>query len=113
MKLILHPLVQLDLNGIAEHVFLHTNDPVAAQARLIEARILIEDILKNPGLGAPLRQPGWRFRHGGSGRRLTVVYRHDAEKSALYVALIAFGGQNWTERVDARSSNKLMSGENG
>ena len=44
-------------------------------------------------LAAPL--DGWLVRHGGRGHRITVVFRADVERDVLYVALVAFGGQDW------------------
>jgi len=43
-------------------------------------------------------------RHGGRGHRLTIVFRADSERDVLYVALVAFGGQNWMAEGTSRKS---------
>lgn len=47
---------------------------------------------------------GWLVRHGGRGHRLTVVFRADLNKNCVFVALIAFGGQDWMTESEARKS---------
>lgn len=55
------------------------------------------DILANPLSGVRLSAPldGWLVRHGGRDHRLTVVFRPDREANTVFVALVAFGGQDW------------------
>ena len=53
-------------------------------------------------LSAPL--DGWLVRHGGRGHRITIVFKADLDLGALYVALVAFGGQDWIADGDARRS---------
>ena len=80
MRIVPHPLLERDIVGIAEHVHAVSGDAVAARRRIIEVRDLIAAIVEEPGLGTALGGPltGWRVRHGGGGRRITVVFRHDA-----------------------------------
>lgn len=106
MRIVPHPLLERDIVGIAEHVHAVSGDAAAARRRITEARDLIAAIADEPGLGVALDGDltGWRVRHGGSGRRITVVFRHDAPTEALYVALVAFGGQDWEGRAVGRSS---------
>ena len=67
---------------MAEHVFAVSGDGAAARKRITEARELIEAIASQPGLGTGLdgSLTGWRVRHGGQGRRITIVFRHDARQ---------------------------------
>ena len=106
MRIIPHPFLERDIVGIAEHVHSVSGDAAAARRRIAEVRDLIAAIADEPGLGVALAGDvaGWRVRHGGGGRRITVVFRHDAADDALYVALVAFGGQDWERRVAGRSS---------
>ena len=105
MKVVPHPLLERDIIGMAEHVFAVSGDGAAARRRIFEARALIEAIVAEPGLGTTLDGPldGWRVRHGGRNRRITVVFRHDTASDALYIALIAFGGRDWEAYAGGRS----------
>ncbi|WP_299823098.1 type II toxin-antitoxin system RelE/ParE family toxin [uncultured Jannaschia sp.] len=90
---------------MAEHIFAVSGNGAAARRRILEARELIGVVVAEPGLGTTLDAPldGWRVRHGGRNRRITVVFRHDAASDALYIALIAFGGRDWGAHVARRS----------
>jgi plasmid stabilization system protein ParE len=101
-----HPLVRQDLRELARHVADVSGDLRAAERRLDQVDDLLVDILQNPHLGALLSDalPGWRVRHGGVGRRITIVYRLSEAGDCLQIALVAFGGQNWTDTAPARSS---------
>ncbi|SIT87062.1 type II toxin-antitoxin system RelE/ParE family toxin [Pontibaca methylaminivorans] len=97
MRLIRHPLVARDLTALIEHIRDVTGDPAAAERRLDEIEAMLRDIAGNPYSGTRLAAPldGWLVRHGGRGHRLTIVFQVDAERDALYIALVAFGGQDW------------------
>ncbi|WP_347269065.1 type II toxin-antitoxin system RelE/ParE family toxin [Paracoccus sp. (in: a-proteobacteria)] len=98
MRLIRHPLVVRDLTALVEHILDVTGGDVgAAERRLDEIEAMLRDIAGNPHSGARLAAPlgGWLVRHGGRGHRLTIVFRADATRDALYIALVAFGGQDW------------------
>ena len=98
MRLIRHPWVARDLVALADHIVEVTQGDVAAAARrLDEVDALIAEIFANPLSGMRLAAPldGWLVRHGGRGHRVTVVFRADVESDVLYVALVAFGGQDW------------------
>lgn len=98
MRLIRHPLVARDLTGLVDHIIEVTQGSFAAASRrLDEVDDLIADILANPLSGARLSAPldGWLVRHGGRDQRLTVVFRPDRETNIVFVALVAFGGQDW------------------
>lgn len=105
MRIVPHPLIERDIVGIAEHVFTVSGDAAAARRRISEVRDLIAAIVDQPGLGVALGDglSGWRVRHGGGGRRITVVFRHDTEADRLYVALVAFGGQDWQGHASKRT----------
>lgn len=106
MRQVRHPLVEQDVAGIFEHVLATTGgDLDAAERRLDEIDDLLRAIADNPSSGARLPPPltGWLVRHGGRGQRLTVLFRPDLDRRLLFVALIAFGGQNWMEAVGGRS----------
>ena len=102
-----HPLVRHDLRELARHVADVSGDPRAAERRLDQVDDLLADILKSPKSGALLSgaMPGWRVRHGGEGRRITIVFRLSEADDRLQIALVAFGGQNWMDTVPARSSS--------
>lgn len=98
MQLIRHPLVARDLTALVEHILDATGgDLGAAERRLDEIEAMLRDIAGNPHSGARLAAPldGWLVRHGGRRHRLTIVFRADAARDALYIALVAFGGQDW------------------
>lgn len=105
MKVVPHPFVERDIVGMAEHVFAVSGDGTAARRRISEARGLIESIVAEPSLGTALvgLLEGWRVRHGGQGRRITIVFRHEADLDTLYIALVAFGGQDWETHAVGRS----------
>ncbi len=105
MRIVAHPLLDRDILGMAEHVFTVSGDAGAARRRIAEARDLIAALVEEPGSGVALGDglPGWRARHGGGGRRITVVFRHDAAAGALYIALVGFGGQDWQGRASGRA----------
>lgn len=98
MQLIRHPLVARDLTALVEHILDVTDGDVdAAGRRLDEIEAMLRDIYDNPFSGTRLAPPldGWLVRHGGRDQRLTIVFRANATRDALYVALVAFGGQDW------------------
>ena len=101
-----HPLVRRDLRELARHVADVSGDPGAAERRLDQVDALLADILANPNSGAFLsaKLPGWRVRHGGADRRITIVFRLTQAEDCLQIALVAFGGQNWMTEVPDRSS---------
>ena len=107
MRQIRHPLVRRDVMGIFDHVLGTTRgDLAAAERRLDEIDDLLRAIADNPASGVRLdgALAGWRARHGGRGRMITVVFRADPEARLIHIALIAFGGRNWLDAaVDRRS----------
>ena len=103
MRQIRHPLAGRDLIGIVDHLVEATQgDFAAASRRLDEIDALLSEIAKNPSSGMRLATPldGCLVRHGGRGHRITVVFR--AEGDILYIALVAFGGQDWMSEGAAR-----------
>lgn len=98
MRLIRHPLVKRDLLELVDHIVETTQgDFAAATRRLDEIDSLLLAIAANPLSGMRLSAPldGWLVRHGGRGHQITIVFRADPKRDALYVALVAFGGQDW------------------
>lgn len=107
MRIFRHPLVDQDLAALVDHIVEVTGgDFDAAARRLDEVDDLIADISANPMSGVRLSHPldGWLARHGGSGHRLTVVFRADLNKTCVFVALVAFGGQDWITVGETRKS---------
>ncbi len=105
MRQIRHPLVGRDLIAMVDHIVETTHGDIdAAARRLDEVDDLLKDIASNPLSGMRLSPPldGWLVRHGGRGHRLTIVFRADLEHEVLYIALVAFGGQNWISKGVAR-----------
>ena len=101
-----HPLVRQDLRELARHIADISGDPRAAARRLDQVEALLRDIMKAPNSGTLLDEslPGWRVRHGGEGRRITIVFRLVEAGDCLQIALVAFGGQDWMGAVSGRSS---------
>jgi plasmid stabilization system protein ParE len=100
MRRIRHPLVRRDVIGLFDHVLETTQgDLMAAERRLDEIDALLDAIADNPASGVRLdgKLAGWRARHGGRGRMITVVFRADVEAQLIFIAMIAFGGRNWME----------------
>jgi len=98
MRLTRHPLVNRDLAALVDHIVETTQgDFAAASRRLDEIDNLLTEISANPLSGMRLAPPldGWLVRHGGRGHRITIVFRADQQQDVLYVALVAFGGQDW------------------
>ncbi len=100
-----HPLVSRDLRELARHVAEVSGDPRAAEHRLDQVDALLADILLNPKSGTSLSAglAGWRVRHGGTGRKITIVFRLTDPGDRLQIALVAFSGQNWLGTVPDRS----------
>ena len=106
MRQVRHPFVDRDLIGIVDHVLAVTDgDFAAALRRLDEVDDLLAAIGETPMSGTRLSGDldGWLVRHGGRGRRLTIVFRPDVERDALFVALVAFGGRDWMGLAAGRS----------
>ncbi len=95
-----HPLVRRDLREIARHVAEISGDKRAAARRLDEVEALLADILAMPTSGPYLDDEfaGWRMRHGGHGRMITIVFRLSDDDHRLQVPVVAFGGQDWMSR---------------
>jgi len=74
-------------------------------SRYNQVEALLRDILETPASGTFLDTslPGWRVRHGGEGRRITIVFRFVEAGDCLQIALVAFGGQDWMGAVSGRS----------
>lgn len=104
MRLIRHPLVGRDLRALAEHIYATTQgDLHAAMRGLDEVDALVADIIADPRseMGLDGLLDGWLVRHGSRGHRITIVFKADLESSRLYIALVAFGSQDWiTQRPD-------------
>jgi len=101
MRQIRHPHVRRDLFGIVETT---GGNIQAASRRLDEVDTLLEDIASNPLSGVRLSQPlgGWLVRHSGRGHRVTIVFKADPRREVPYIALVAFGGQDWMSEGAAR-----------
>ena len=107
MRVIRHPLVKRDITALVDHIVEVTDgDFAAANRRLDEIDALVSDIITNPMSGMRLASPldGWLVRHGGRGHRITIVFRRDREADRLFIALVAFGGQDWVTTSEARKS---------
>lgn len=91
MRLIRHPLLARDLKALVEHILDATGGDIAAAGRrLDETEAMLRDISSNPFSGTRRAPPldGWQVRHGGRGHRLTIEFHADADRDALYVALV-------------------------
>ncbi|MCU0732452.1 MAG: type II toxin-antitoxin system RelE/ParE family toxin [Hyphomonas sp.] len=107
MRIVRHPLVEQDLAALVDHIIdVTSGDFDAAARRLDEVDDLIADISSNPMSGVRLAPPldGWLVRHGGRGHRLTAVFRADLNRNCVFVALVAFGGQDWMTEGETRKS---------
>ena len=105
MQFIRHPFFERDLIGIVEHIVEVTDGDVAtATRRLDEVDALLESIASNPNSGVRLngKLDGWLVRHGGAGKRLTMVFKPDVDAGQIYLALVAFGGRDWMRLASAR-----------
>ena len=105
MRFVRHPFFERDLIGIVDHIVEVTQgDTAAALRRLDEIDAMLQAIEENPTSGMRLggKLEDWLVRHGGSGHRLTIVFRPDAEAGIIYLALVAFGGRDWMRLASAR-----------
>lgn len=105
MRFIRHPFFERDLIGIVNHIIEVTDGDVAAAGRrLDEVDALLEAIAANPTSGARLsgKLDGWLVRHGGTGHRLTIVFKPDLNAGLIYLALVAFGGRDWMRLASVR-----------
>lgn len=105
MRFVRHPFFERDLVGIVDHIIDVTDGHVAAaRRRLDEIDDLIQKIAANPNSGVQLsgKLDGWLVRHGGSGQRLTIVFKPDLDAETIYLALVAFGGRDWMRLASAR-----------
>lgn len=105
MHVIRHPLVRRDLLALVDHIVETTQGDFAAAARrLDEIDVLLAEMAANPLSGMRLAPPldGWLVRHGGRGQRITIVFKANLDRDVLYIALVAFGGQDWIMQGTAR-----------
>jgi hypothetical protein len=67
---------------------------------------ILEKSAANPASGMQLSPPlnGWLVRHGGRGHRITIVFKASLDLDALYIALVAFGGQDWIAEGNTRKA---------
>jgi plasmid stabilization system protein ParE len=103
-RVALHPLVFDDVARSNLHIVDATGDPDAGLRRVSEIDSLIASIAQDPLLGARLDGllEGFRRRHGGTDRRVTIIYAVDDEQALVRMHLVAFGGQNWSARAAVR-----------
>lgn len=103
-RVALHPLVFDDVARLNRHIVDATGDLDAGSRRVSEIDALIGSIVQHPFLGAPLNGAleGFRRRHGGTDRRVTIIYAVDDENALVRIHLVAFGGQNWSARATGR-----------
>lgn len=97
MRVVRHSLVDRDLVALVDHIVEVTNgDYAAAARRLDEIDELLAAIEDSPHSGVRLSGAlnGWLVRHGGRGQRITIVCRSDLDRDCIFVALVAFGGQD-------------------
>jgi hypothetical protein len=107
MRLVRHPLVDQDFSALVDYIIDVTGgDFDAAGRRLYEVDDLITDIITNSLSGVRLAPPleGWLVRHGGRCHRLTIVFRADLVQDCIFVALVAFGEQDWLTESETRKS---------
>ncbi|SMD14296.1 hypothetical protein [Primorskyibacter flagellatus] len=105
MRFVRHPFFERDLIGIIDHIVEVTDgDVAAAERRLDEVDALLAAIASNPASGVRLSDTldGWLVRHGGSGQRLTVVFKPDIDAGQIYLAIVAFGGRDWMRVASMR-----------
>lgn len=105
MRFVQHPFFERDILGIANHIVEVTQgDTAAAYRRLDEIDALLQAIAENPESGVRLsgKLDGWLVRHGGSGNRLTIVFKPDVPAKTIYLAIAAFGGRDWVRLAAAR-----------
>lgn len=104
MRQVRHPQWDNDLAKIIDHILEATGgDTQAAARRVVEVDALLDSIAANPLSGTRLGPPGgWLVRHGGQGQKITIVFRLDPDRHLLNLVLVAFGGQDWMGRLDAR-----------
>lgn len=107
MRIFRHPFVERDVAGMVDHIVEVTGgDVAAAERRLDEVDALFASVLEKPTSGVRLdgALSGWLVRHGGSGHRLTIVFRPDIGEDRIFVALVAFGSRDWVRRAVGRRS---------
>jgi plasmid stabilization system protein ParE len=107
MRVVRHPLVDRDLIALVDHIVEVTDgDFVAAARRLDEVDQLLAAIQDTPHSGVRLSGAlnGWLVRHGGRGQRIAIVFRSDLDRDCVFVALVAFGGQDWMTEGDVRKN---------
>lgn len=105
MRFVRHPFFERDLIGIVDHIVDVTDgDITAAAKRLDEIDAMIAAIADNPTSGVRLKASldGWLGLHGGSGYRLTIVFKPVVAESVTYLALVAFGGRDWVKLASVR-----------
>lgn len=105
MRFIRHPFFERDLIGIVDHIIEVTQGDIgAADRRLDEIDALLEAIAENPTSGVRLagKLDGWMVRNGGSGHRLTIVFKPEIASGQIYLALAAFGGRDWMKLASVR-----------
>lgn len=105
MRIVRHPLVDHDLVALVDHIAEVTNGDFAAAARrLDEVDELLTAIQDTPHSGVRLSGDlnGWLVRHGGRGQRITIVFRSEPNRDCIFVALVAFGGQDWMTEGNLR-----------
>lgn len=105
MRFVRHPFFERDLIGIVDHILGVTQgDAAAAFRRLDEVDALLHAIAENPTSGMRLagNLDGWLVRHGGTGQRLTIVFKPDIATGQIYLALAAFGGRDWMKLATSR-----------
>lgn len=100
-------MVKHDLLALVDHIVETTQgDFAAATRRLDEIDALLEEIAANPASGMRLSPPldGWLVRHEGRGHRIAIVFKSNLGLDALYIALVAFGGQDWIAEGSTRKT---------
>lgn len=97
-----HPQVIQDLFGMANYVAEKTQSKAKGRKRLQQANLLLHKIQQNPNSG-PRLGDGWIVGHNKEDQMISIVFRPNTAKMTVQIAIVAFGGKDWSTMMHGRT----------
>lgn len=101
-RLRFHPLVERDLDGIAQWIISHAGVE-AADRTLAEIEQTITELARLPHRGSIRHDVAPGLRAVPAARRGVIVFTVDDAAAEVFIHAVTYGGADWVRRVPSRT----------